>query len=1120
MVGPDVDDRIELVAKRIDFLEALADAPQHKPGLVESLGHSRSTVDRAIRRLESVGFVERTDEGFRATLAGRRAAERYRAFLAEMTTVLDGAEFLGSLPPDCDLPLDAVRAGRAGEFATPSRAFEAVVEPLRTADRYVAFLPRLRDSRHLRLCHARVRTDGMDADLLVTADVLERLRTEFPRLAADLALADGVTVRRVDDPRPYALVLAAGDETTVSVTPADGDATRVLTATAQPAVAWVEETLASLRADATDVTDGVAALADDLDETLLGRHERRGPSSLAELGVERLDSSYFSEQTPNDPATGWRIGFDLVDVYYGHPFERRHQPADAAPRATDRESDETETEARPRAVDHLVDALTDGGNRAVLGSAGSGKTTLCRQVACRWVADGRGPVFYRETPADTAFDRPEVLTAALDEADGHALVVVEDGVDEATVDRLAGVLERARDDPEVSILLEARATDWPPPLADPHDENVLRAVATEYRLDELRAPEVRDAVAAFEAATGRDVPLSGDELFETIRAGDGPGDCYLLGYLLAAHTTPAPWSDAATEPTGLDADARDGYAVVAPDGPDDETIPLEVGLLAALLAASEQSVTSAALHTVAVAHAGDEAEEARTSAHRRVDAAIDDLRGTLLFDQADGDAFRTQHPYWAVRFLEAALDDEERTTVNAFERALSALFAPADDPTIRERIEAWLGRSVDGFDRFETGIDGLVGAVFDVVRSYASLVPLFGTTELSGITLPDACVPETRLATQRARLYGWYKYGELDRARAEAERLLGAVAAADVDAATAARFEVLARRRLADVADDRGDPEPAREHLRAGLSVARDADDRRAETRLLTSLGMVELHADEYDAAERYLTEADDVGEPLGACPERSATKYYLGRLHRKRGEYDAAEADLREALEFDRQCELPLSDEAATFNALGTVAADRGAFDRAEAYYRQALERQREANNRRGVATTLVNLGDLAVETEEVDVAESCFEAALDAAADIEAAVVHGAALGGLGQVATARGDYERAERLHRERTTVDDSPRTSAIATRNLGDVAAERGDPDVACDRYEEAFEAFAEVGAVDRAVTAALRLVETYIEAGETTAARTWADRARELAADAELTEHHDEAAAWEERLTSN
>lgn len=152
MVGPDVDDRIELVAKRIDFLEALADAPQHKPGLVESLGHSRSTVDRAIRRLESVGFVERTDEGFRATLAGRRAAERYRAFLAEMTTVLDGAEFLGSLPPDCDLPLDAVRAGRAGEFATPSRAFEAVVEPLRTADRYVAFLPRLRDSRHLRLC--------------------------------------------------------------------------------------------------------------------------------------------------------------------------------------------------------------------------------------------------------------------------------------------------------------------------------------------------------------------------------------------------------------------------------------------------------------------------------------------------------------------------------------------------------------------------------------------------------------------------------------------------------------------------------------------------------------------------------------------------------------------------------------------------------------------------------------------------------------------------------------------------------------------------------------------------------------------------------------------------------
>ncbi len=1095
----DADDRVELVAKRVAFVEALADGPRHKPALVEELGHSRSTVDRAVRRLVDAGLVERTDEGFRATLAGRLAAERYRAFLAEASAVVDATAFLGSLPPDCELPLDAVRQSRVEAFETPARAFEATVEPLRTADRYVAVLPRLDDSRLLRLCHARVR-EGMAAELLVAPAVLERLRTEFPRLAADLATSDGVTVRRVDDPRPYALLLAHGSEPTVSLTPAAAGATELLTATDGPAVEWAESTLASLRADATDVTAEVAGLVEELDDTLLGRHETRGPAGLAAVGVDRLDAAAVSGRTPNDPATGWRVGFDLVDVYYGVPFER-HDP--------DADSDGTDT---PRAVDRLVETLADGGPVAVVGPSGSGKSTLCRQVACRWVAAERGPVFHRATPTETPFDRSEPLTDALDESDGHALVVVEDAGDEATAERLAAVLERARDDPSVSVLLESAATDWPPSPSDPRGETLFRGAAT-YRLGPLSAAECADAVAAFEAATGREVPLSAESLHARLRDGDGPGDCHLLGYLLAAHTTPAPWTDAAAEPTGLDADARAAYELVAPEGPDDDTTALSVGLLAAVLAAAEQPVTPAALHAVAAVRPDDE----RTRAHRRVDAAVDDLRGVLLFDRTDDPAFRTQHPYWAVRFLEAALTDRERTAVDAFERALSALFAATGEPAVRERVASWLGRR-PAFDRYDG--DALVADTFGVVRCYTSLVPLFGTSDLSGVALPDDCSPATRLEARGARLYGWYKHGHLDRASAEAEALLAAVESADVGGETAARFTVQARRRLADVADDRGDPEDAREHLRAGLDVAREAEDRRAETRLLTSLGMVELHADHYDAAQRRLAEAEAVGEPLGACPERSETLYYLGRLHRKRGAYDAAETALRESLDIDRACEAPPSDEAATLNALGTVAADRGAFDRAESYYRQALELQRETDNRRGVAATLVNLGDLALEHDDADGAEPCFEEALDVAADIEAAVIHGAALGGLGRVAAARGDLDRAEQYHRERKTVADAPRSRAVATERLGNVARKRGDLETACDRYEAAFETLTEVGAVDRAVQVALRLVEVCEDGGDRETARSWADRARELAADADLPERRAEAVAWNERLASD
>jgi tetratricopeptide (TPR) repeat protein/DNA-binding transcriptional ArsR family regulator len=1191
MSRPGVDDRIDLVAKRVDLLEALAAGPRYKPALVEATGDSRSTVDRAIRDLEAAGLAERTDEGFRATLAGRLAAERYRAFVAEETSVLDAVGFLRSLPHDCDLPFEAVRESRTETVGSPARAFEVTAEPLRTAARYAAFLPELRDSRHLRLAHARVRGDGTALELLVTDRVLERLRTEFPRLAADLATSDGVYVWRVtdEDARPYALFLARADGAggveaeadgpTVSVVSTTGEESGVLTATAPSAVEWAEATLASLRADATDVTEDLAALVDDLDGTPLGRHERRGPSGPSAVGFERVDRGSLSGRTPNDPVTGWRVGFDLVDAYYGHPFERHHRPepveedgagttagaADGPPDADSATPDGTDA-GPTRAVEYLYGVLVDGTNAVVLGPSGSGKSTLCRQVACRWVADGHGPVLYRSTPNDAGFDHPEPLLRALEAAEGHALVVVEDGERAATVERLAPVIERARDDPGVSVLLESRTDEWPPAGVDPRTADLLRTAVTGYRLGGLSEAEVRDAVDAFEAATGRTVPRSAADLFETLDDGDGPGDCHLLGYLLAAYTTPTPWSDTAAEPTGLDADARAAYGAVAPEGSDGTTVPLEVALLAAAVTVAGQAVTPAALHTVAAAHAdaGDD------GAHRRVDAAVDDLRGVLLFDRGTSgggpdrtDTFRTQHPYWAARFLEGALEAGDRTTVDAFERAVSALFATADDTGVRERIESWFGRPLPDLDRFEADVDGAVEGLFGAVRRYTSLVPLFGTTAFSGIRLPAACSPATRLEARAARLYGWYKYGDLDRAESEAEGLLAAVGCtpspadvdgpdrpggdgrdgrtenldgdgrdgvagsdrevcAGIDGATAVRFEARARRRLADVADDRGDPEAAREHLRAGLSAVRGSDDPhpREETRLLTSLGMVELHADAYEAAEEYLREADRAGEGLGPSPERSATLYYLGRLHRKRGEYAAAEERLGEALEVDRQCEsLPPSDAAATLNALGTVAVDRGAHERAESYYRQALELQREANNRRGVATTLVNLGDLAVETGDPDVAASCFEEALEIAADVGVSVVHGAALSGLGRVAAARGDLEAAEAYHRERTTVDGSPRSLAVAERYLGDVDAERGDLGAARTHYEAAAEAFVELGAVDRAAATALDLVEACAEAGARADARAWVDRLRELTDDAGLGEYREAAAAWDDRLAS-
>lgn len=72
--------------------------------LVRSLDVSRSTVDRAVRRLESEGIVERRASGYGLTLVGRLVYEEYLTFTERTTGLLDAAPVFEALP--ADTPLD------------------------------------------------------------------------------------------------------------------------------------------------------------------------------------------------------------------------------------------------------------------------------------------------------------------------------------------------------------------------------------------------------------------------------------------------------------------------------------------------------------------------------------------------------------------------------------------------------------------------------------------------------------------------------------------------------------------------------------------------------------------------------------------------------------------------------------------------------------------------------------------------------------------------------------------------------------------------------------------------------------------------------------------------------
>ena len=74
------DELVHTLTRRRTILAALDDRPRHKRDLTEELHVARSTIDRALRKLETEGLVERGDDGFSLTTHGEIAFDVYGDF--------------------------------------------------------------------------------------------------------------------------------------------------------------------------------------------------------------------------------------------------------------------------------------------------------------------------------------------------------------------------------------------------------------------------------------------------------------------------------------------------------------------------------------------------------------------------------------------------------------------------------------------------------------------------------------------------------------------------------------------------------------------------------------------------------------------------------------------------------------------------------------------------------------------------------------------------------------------------------------------------------------------------------------------------------------------------------
>ena len=1069
-----------LVGDRAAFLERLDDAPAEKRTLVEELDASRSTVDRAVRQLTEAGLVERGTNGYEVTPMGRAAKAERRRHAETQRAIRDAADILAPLSAETEVPPALFDGGAPATDET----FRRLARELRVATDCRAVLPAVPDTRLIRLLHARVRHGDLTADVVVGATVADRLRREFPAVTADLLRADGCTLVAGDVPAYGLLLTGEVDERATLFTTDDGGFVGSVANDGAAAVAWGAARYRECADAATPIADPSPARVD----TAVG--DDVPDWEAASAGVRRVDGTYFRRRTPRPPATAWRVGLDLVDVFYGYAASR---PARDGGGVTDPNggasvgadggkgvasigasggegarsvSPNGDGAGNRTALDELDAEVEAAGSAVVTGPPGSGKTVLCRKLACRWVESERGPVYLAASGAASGLAG---FVRDRDGREGRALIVVDD----AATDEFLRVVAEARSDPEVFVVGEARAGRWEANARDATDGRLIDAAEriAEYRPPPVDVETCERAISTFETATGRDLGFSPEELLAEVGNGDGLGEMLVLSHLIARRASDGPREEGET--SVLDADVRSTYATLADRSP----LALEAGILIAALAAAELPVTAGALQTLADAGGWD---------RRRIERTVDALDGELFLAGDDRERFRTHHPQWAAAFLEYALGRDERATVDRFERGVSSLLAVADDPERREAIESWLGRDDSVLTRLGDGewVDDAVIDLFSVGLDASSLAPCFGTTDRSGIDLPEAASAEAELEAVACRGKMWYDAGFPERGESEQEALCERATETAAPAGVVTAYRAEGYRGLAEIRAARDATEGARTAVRRGLEAAFEGDHRKWIVSLHNTGAWVEMSGDEYGAAERLLRAALWYCEDLPLCGERSDTVYYLSKLARLRGDLDEAERWLSEAIDLDRELE-NRQNVSSSLKSLGDVALDRGDPETAAERYRHSLEIKRRLGDRGGEADVLRGLGEASITAGALDEAAECLERSLRIARDEDADRRIAEAHQGLGRLHLERSDPSRAEEHYETAGAVAESidrPRGVADADAGLAEVASEAGDDDLALDRYGAAFDRYREVGAERRAVEVAERLADIWRRLG--------------------------------------
>jgi tetratricopeptide (TPR) repeat protein/energy-coupling factor transporter ATP-binding protein EcfA2 len=821
---------------------------------------------------------------------------------------------------------------------------------------------------------------------------------------------------------------------------------------------------------------------DDRLAALQQRLHRYETASLRNIGITRLDPLYFERETPNDPELAWRIGFEFADVQAGYPLDRQRPTGD----------DGNEREA---VTEEIINRLDDGENLVILGDGGSGKSTICKQVACQWYGDTeRGPIFYRQSSATAAFDQPGDLEAAIRTADGQLLIIVEDAAnDDSTA--VFDVLNTFNNANDVSFLLDSRKNAWidTDNLAGAPKFKQQRQSLNTIEVPTLDKRECERAITHFEQVTDATVGESGKQLYEEIRSADIGGPL-VLAYEL---TDPATRANNLQSATALHDDVHRAHIAVK-DYAGDTNLPRIVAVMVNILNAAELPVREEFVHALATDR----------DDHLTIERTLGVLEGRML--ELNDLEIGTPHQMWSILYLERVLENNsKRVACEYFEQCVDALFRLCDESERREAVIDWLGTTPEVFKNIEQDKTGMsshfVNQISSIGDDRANLGSLFGTYNTWSVELPSDCPADAEARWHIARGRTHLSRGALDAAQAEFNRLVDFAeqekfesesVSEDLRAITLNNLGLLANSRgkldsaeeyykesldisrkiedhhgqassllkLGTVLSRRNKLETAEKHFEESLEIFHEFDDRNGQASSYNNLGLIAQNRGELEAAEEYFEKSFDLHNKIGDRRGQARNLTNLANIAQNRGDLDTAENYNKRSLGIFREVG-NLSGEGASLGSLGDIAQERGDLDDTEEYYEESLHIFREIGDRYHQAKILSDLGDVAQKSHNLDNAMNYYDKALDIFDDINAVHEMRHILINLGDVAQERGDLDDAEEYYEESLNIIDEigdQDDKAYTLSNMGDIEQERDNLDNAEEYYKKSLSIFREAG----------------------------------------------------------